>query len=61
MHSAAKGRGGEICVPDFIGIPQGSVTGHGASFQRWCGSYFGVGEDNSEQNLEVITRQTPFR
>jgi len=62
-----NGIGSERCVPDFIGIPQGSVTGYGLSIQRWCGAYWGVNEQpapanfNGDQNLEVITRQTPFR
>jgi len=55
------GLASEKCIPDFIGIPQGSVTGRGKSLQRWCGKFFGVETPPASQNIEVVTYQTPFR
>lgn len=58
-----KGRGGGLCRTDWVAIPGGSLTGRGASLERWCGAVFGAISTASllEHGTMITTYQTPFR
>ena len=59
-----KGRAGANCRLDYLAIPGGSVTGRGASVERWCGAVFGVINTTPpllDHGLMITTYQTPFR
>jgi hypothetical protein len=63
--SNSLGQRGEDCGSDAIGIPGGSLTGHGMSYERWCGSLFGAmnptANTGSASENQVTTYRTPFR
>jgi len=62
--SNTKGQAGSECGSDSVAIPGGSLTGHGESYERWCGSLFGAmnpGPPGSASENQVTTYRTPFR
>ena len=59
-----NGQRGDDCGSDAISIPGGSLTGHGVSYERWCGSLFGAmqtADATSSSENQVTTYRTPFR
>ena len=62
--SNSKGQAGGECGSDHVGIPGASLTGHGESYERWCGSLFGAqspGAAGSASENQLTTYRTPFR
>ena len=63
---AAFGRAGEICRTDNFNIPGSSLTGRGASTERYCGNKLTQSTSLSAPTSppvhdRLITYRTPFR
>ena len=62
--SNTKCQAGQECGLDHVDISGASLTGHGESYEHWCGSLFGAmspGAAGSASENQLTTYRTPFR